>query len=77
MIETGIFFAIIGCVLGRFHRAVIPMSRSGRATNLLDLVHTDFLFPVEVTSAGFGRHLITFIDEYSDGVAEFTMKAKY
>ena len=65
-----------GCILGKSHRAIIPKSRSNPATKLLELVHTDVLGPVEVPSVGGSRCLITFIDDFSHWVTEYTMKTK-
>ena len=65
-----------GCILGKSHRSVIPKSRTTRSSEVLELVHTDVLGPVEVPSIGGSRYVITFIDDYSNWTVQYTMKTK-
>ena len=65
------------CVLGKCHRSPIPKARStGRATGLLNLVHSDVCGPMQVPSLGGARNFVTFIDDHSGWATVFMMKHK-
>jgi hypothetical protein len=54
-----------GCALGKSHRAAMPKQATNRATQLLELVHSDICGPLQVDSLGGKKYFITFIDDYS------------
>ena len=87
MVENGVVKGIVlnsrqteikcnGCILGKGHRTSIPRKSQSRASNVLDLVHTDVLGPFEVSSVGGSKYVITFIDDHSNWVVEYTMRHK-
>lgn len=54
-----------------------PFSNKGkRATNMLDLVHTDLCGPMENESIGGKRYFLTFIDDYSRKLFVYFLKSK-
>lgn len=54
----------IVCVKGKQTRR--PIREDGtRATKLLELVHSDFVGPFNVSSFSGARFLVTFVDDYS------------
>lgn len=57
-----------GCILGKGHRTPFPHKSLSRASNVLDLVHSDVLGPLEVDSVGGSKYVITFIDDHSNWV---------
>ena len=65
-----------GCILGKGHRSPIPKSSPSRASRVLELVHSDVMGPLEVSSVSGSRYLITFIDDYSNWTAEYYMCKK-
>ena len=65
-----------GCILGKSHRSPFPKMSGRKSSNILDLVHSDVLGPVEVPSIGGSRYIITFIDDHSKWIAEYTMRKK-
>ena len=65
------------CVLGKCQRSPIPHTRSsGRAEQLLDLVHSDVCGPLQVPSLGGARYFVTFTDDRSGWATIFTMRKK-
>ena len=66
----------VGCILGKSHRSPIPKSSCSRASQLLSLVHSDVIGPLEVASVGGSKYIITFIDDHSNWVTEYTMSRK-
>ena len=65
------------CVYGKATRSVIPRFRSsGRASQLLGLVHRDICGPLEVQSIGGARYYITFIDDHSNWSVVYPMRKK-
>ena len=65
-----------GCILGKSHRTPIPRQSHSRAKNVLDLVHSDVLGPLEVDSVGGSKYFISFIDDHSNWVTVYTMRKK-
>ena len=65
-----------GCILGKSHRTPFPKQSERKSKNILDLVHSDVLGPVEVPSIGGSRFIITFIDDHSNWITEYTMHKK-
>eukprot|EP00171_Calliarthron_tuberculosum_P011515 IDg11515t1 len=66
----------VGCILGKGQLNPIPKARSSRSNQVLQLVHSDVLGPIEVPSVGGARYVITFIDDHSNWTAEYTMRQK-
>ena len=54
-----------GCMQGKSHRVEFPKVATTRATQLLELVHSDICGPFNVSSHGGSYYFITFIDDYS------------
>ena len=55
----------IGCVVGKHPKQSCEKGKERRATQELELVHSDMIGPVFTTSYGGSRYVLTFIDEYS------------
>lgn len=68
--------ACTGCVYGKGHQAPIPKASTSRSSALLELVHSDVLGPVNVSSLGGSRYFISFIDDFSKWTTVFTMRYK-
>ncbi|ONK55055.1 uncharacterized protein A4U43_UnF8110 [Asparagus officinalis] len=61
---------------GKKHRRSFKVGKSRRATELLQLVHTDIVGPFEVVSLGGNRYFFTFIDDYSRKTWIYFLKEK-
>lgn len=66
----------VTCILGKGHRTAIPKQSNHRAQKLLELVHSDVLGPLPVSSLAGAKYIITFIDDFSNWVVEYTMRRK-
>eukprot|EP00171_Calliarthron_tuberculosum_P022031 IDg22031t1 len=66
----------IGCIMGKGHRSAIPKVSTRLTKDLLGLVHSDVIGPIEVDSVGGARYAITFIDDKSNWTVQYTMKRK-
>ncbi|KAM7489607.1 hypothetical protein LguiB_027091 [Lonicera macranthoides] len=53
------------CAVGKQHRSQFSQGKSWRAKNVLELVHSDICGPINPSSNGGKRYLITFIDDYT------------
>ena len=53
------------CILGKQHRLAFNYRNSRRARSPLELVHTDLVGPMQVTSIGGSTYFMTFIDDFS------------
>ncbi|GAU47154.1 hypothetical protein TSUD_287370 [Trifolium subterraneum] len=53
------------CIVGKHQRDSIPKSSNWRATEKLQLVHSDICGPITPTSNGGSRYFITFTDDFS------------
>lgn len=63
------------CAKGKLARK--PFNESGtRATQLLELIHSDVCGPMSVKSLGGAKYFVTFIDDYSRKVFAYAMKTK-
>lgn len=63
------------CIEGKMSR--LPFKNIGtRASEVLQLIHTDICGPMENTSIGGAKYYITFIDDYSRKVYVYFMKNK-
>ena len=70
-------FLYNACVYGKATRSVIPRLRSsGRASQMLELVHSDMCGPLQVQSIGGARYFITFIDDHSNWSVVYPMHKK-
>ena len=54
-----------GCVEGKQARASFPSDGGTRATQVLELVHSDVCGPMKTLSFGGARYFVTFIDDFS------------
>ena len=54
-----------GCVEGKQARASFPSDGGTRATQVLELVHSDVCGPMKILSFGGARYFVTFIDDFS------------
>ena len=57
--------ACIECIKGKQNRDPIPNKSTWRATQKLELIHTDICGPITPTSNSNKRYLLLFIDDYS------------
>ena len=64
------------CVYGKHHRTVFPKSEGGRATEILEIVHSDICGPIEIPSLGGNRYFISFTDDKSRFSKIYMMKHK-
>ena len=66
-----------GCALGKQSRK--PFSKKGteRASDILELVHSDVCGPMHIVSDGGARYLLTFIDDHSRMTVTYFIKNKY
>lgn len=63
------------CVEGKQHR--IPFQRSKRVTeNVLELIHSDLIGPMQNSSFGNARYVLTFVDDYSRKVFSYFLSGK-
>jgi hypothetical protein len=53
------------CLTGKQHREIIPKLAKWRASQKLELVHSDICGPINPKSNGGNRYFITFTDDYS------------
>lgn len=53
------------CMKGKQHRKIIPKKSKWRATQQLQLIHSDICGPITPKSYGNKRYLLTFIDDFS------------
>ncbi len=52
-----------GCLKGKQKRSSFPKEEATRATEILDLVHTDVCGPMQSKSLGGNSYFVTFIDD--------------
>jgi transposase InsO family protein len=65
-----------GCVYGKQHRDGFPTQGGTRATQLLELIHSDVNGPMRTTSHGGAKYFVTFIDDFSRKTFVYFMKQK-
>ncbi|GAU46899.1 hypothetical protein TSUD_296780 [Trifolium subterraneum] len=63
-------------VIGKHQRDTIPKSTSWRASEKLELIHSDICGPINPSSNGGCRYFITFIDDYSRKTWTYPLKEK-
>ena len=67
----------LGCPLGKQHRQPFPkVRRANMTTDLLDLVHSDVIGPINPASIGGKRYILTFIDDKSRMAWVYLMSRK-
>ena len=54
-----------GCVKGKQHKLPYPTKSDHRASEVLEIIHSDVCGPMNVDSYGNSRYFVTFIDDYS------------
>jgi transposase InsO family protein len=64
------------CLIGKQHRHFFPAESSWRATQVLQLIHSDICGPITPTSNSNKKYIITFIDDYSRKVWAYFLAAK-
>ncbi|MCO5548104.1 hypothetical protein L7F22_001562 [Adiantum nelumboides] len=64
-----------GCVLGKMHRFLFSQDGSVRATQKLELVHSDVCGPMMMPSVGNNLYFVTFIDDFSRFCWVYSLKA--
>ena len=65
-----------GCVEGKQARASFPSDGGTRATQVLELVHSDVCGPMKTLSFGGARYFVTFIDDFSRKMWVYILKSK-
>lgn len=64
------------CVLGKQHRSSFPQESMWRASQPLQLLHSDICGPISPISNSHKRYLLTFIDDFSRKIWVFFLKEK-
>ncbi|MCO5609606.1 hypothetical protein L7F22_063836 [Adiantum nelumboides] len=65
-----------GCILGKMHRFAFSQDGSVRATQKLQLVHSDVCGPMRMPSVGNSLYFVTFIDDFFRFCWVYPLKAK-
>ena len=65
-----------GCAHGKHKRASFPKGQATRASEILEIVHSDVCGPMQENSLGGSRYFVTFIDDKSRFTAVYFMKTK-
>ena len=65
-----------GCAHGKQNRASFPKGQASRASEILEIVHSDVCGPMQEDSLGGSRYFVTFIDDKSRFTAVYFMKTK-
>ncbi|GKV25633.1 hypothetical protein SLEP1_g35036 [Rubroshorea leprosula] len=53
------------CQLGKLHRQAFPVNQAWRATEKLELIHTDICGPMKIESLSSNKYFILFIDDFT------------
>ena len=64
------------CAVGKQQRNQFPKGKSWRAKNVLEMVHSDLCGPINPSSNGGKRYIITFIDDFSRKIWVYFLQAK-
>ena len=64
------------CILGKQNRLPFNSKNYRRARYPLELVHTDLVSPMQVTSIGGSTYFMTFIDDFSHRTWVYFLKNK-
>ncbi|PNX62933.1 retrovirus-related Pol polyprotein from transposon TNT 1-94, partial [Trifolium pratense] len=62
--------------ISKHHRDSIPKTASWRASNKLELIHSDICGPINPSSNGGCRYFITFTDDFSRKIWTYPLKDK-
>jgi hypothetical protein len=65
-----------GCVKSKHQITSFPKDGAMRASQLLDIVHTDVCGPMRITSHGGARYFLIFINDFSRKTHVYLLKAK-
>lgn len=65
-----------GCQLGKQHRLPFPSSATWKASEKLDLVHSDVSRPMKTTSVNGNKYFILFIDDFTRMTWVYFLKQK-
>ena len=64
------------CVLGKMHKSSCPNESQNRASQLLEIIHTDVCGPMQIDSMGGSRYFVTFTDDFSRYTTVYFMRKK-
>jgi hypothetical protein len=64
------------CIKGKHQRTSIPKDGAMRASQLLEIVHTDVCRPMRTTLHGGAQYFLTFIDDFSRKTHVYLLKTK-
>ena len=64
------------CTLGKMHRSSFPKQSQHRATQLLEIIHSDICGPMQVESIGGSKYMLMFTDDYSRYTTVYFLKNK-
>jgi len=64
------------CLKGKMTRAPFPHGESKRASQFLQLIHSDLLGPADVLSYGGSRYVLTFTDDFSRKIFSYAIAQK-
>ena len=64
------------CTLGKMHRNSFPKQSQHRATQVLEIIHSDVCGPMQVESIGGNKYMLTFTDDYSRYTTVYFLKNK-
>jgi hypothetical protein len=64
------------CIKGKHQRTSFPKDEATKASQLLEIVHTDVCGPMRTTLHGGARYFLTFIDDFSRKTHVYLLKAK-
>lgn len=65
------------CILGKQHRLPFNSGNSRRARAPLELVHTNLVSPIQITSIRGKTYFMTFIDDFRRRTGVYFIKNKY
>jgi hypothetical protein len=64
------------CIKDKYKKTSFPKDGTTRASQLLELVHTDVCRPMKITSHGGTQYFLTFIDDFWTKSHVYFLKAK-
>lgn len=70
------FEKCVACVMGKQTRLPFPKKSFNRATDILELVHTDLCGPMPCSSFSGSRYILTFIDDFSRKTFVYFLRRK-
>jgi hypothetical protein len=66
----------VACAKGKQSHLQFKSKDNGLSKNLLDLIHSDLMGPMETKSIGGARYILSFIDNHSKKVFVYLLKQK-